>query len=155
MKQGRIFATFLLVSMAAICLAVVPAKAQITIVKGQFSMQSETHWGKHNLPKGTYSFSLTRATENAAYMTISNVRAPSHGLTVSAIEEAPENSLRHAGSTLVISRYGNTSVVRALYLAGSSSEYAFQIPKDMQTASTPAGKMQSVSIRVPVTGSQQ
>ncbi len=155
MKPYRIFATAVLVSLAWMCLAIAPAKAQTTIAKGQFTLLSETHWGKHNLPKGTYSFSLARATENAAYMTISNVRALSRSMTVSAVEEVPESSLRHAGSTLVISRYGNTSVVRALYLAGSSSEYAFQIPKGVESATAKSGKSAPVSLRIPITGSRR
>jgi hypothetical protein len=107
---------------------------------GDFTLTSETHWGRAVLPAGHYTFELDITND------LTTIRSPNRTVFVRSLVHNPDNRL-HSSALILVSR-GRKRIVQALQLAGQERVFLYAVPKE-----TPEERAQGpVQVqRVPVT----
>lgn len=158
MKLCRKVGAFLFLSAAAICLTIGTANAQ-EITQYAFTLQHATQWGKHVLPKGTYNCTVSQTNDmTAATVAVNGTSNSFRQIQMVGLGRVPETLLKGTGSVLVVSHFGDTSVLRGIYLTDQRVEYTFPVHVKagslMVKDSQPAPERE-IALRTPVRGASK
>jgi hypothetical protein len=123
MKKARDSNLMALLSLAALALVLTPgfASADGNHGLGNFTLASETHWGKAVLPPGNYSFEIDLTND------LITVRGQKQ--TVMVLAQVHDTDTQLKLSSLVLVSRGGKRIVRALRLADQKVVVLYPVPQ--------------------------